>query len=298
MDINYKPYAVRTPDYQYHNLLKHIMENGREVLPVQGERSKMVVGAQFHFDMSNGFPMLTERDLSGSRFIGALGEHIAFLNGARTHEDLQKYGCKWWAKWVTPEKCAAFNLPAGDLGPGSYGAIWHNFPSHDGTTFNQIEASVELFKRAPHLRTNRITPWYPPFVIGPQGTRRVVVAPCHGDIHIFGYPETRELSIHHFQRSGDLPVGVVFNLIQYSAFGLMLASLTGYTFRELVYTFSDVHIYESQYDAVQYLLKRNVRPFPTVNVKQGVKSIFDFRPNDFTVEDYNPHMWVTIPTPI
>lgn len=297
-NIAYKPYAERTPDYQYHNLLEHIMRHGKEVTPIQGDRTRMILGAQFRFDMKNGFPLLTERDLSGNRTKAALGEHIAFLNGARTHEELKKFGCPYWAPWVTEEKCSTFGLPAGDLGDASYGAIWHDFPSADGSRFNQIKAAVELFKRGPHLRTNRITPWYPPLVIGPQGTRKVVVAPCHGDIHIFGYPETKELSIHHFQRSGDLPVGVAFNLIQYAAFGLMLADVTGYTFSELVYTFSDVHIYERQYEKVEELLARKPEPFPTVTLNTEVESIFDYRPEDFTIEDYHPHPWMAIPTPV
>jgi len=135
--MNMKPFADRTPDAQYHNLLKKIFEEGQDVLPIHGEKAKMLIGQQLRYDISNGFPVITERDLSGPLFTGALAEHVAFLNGARTQAELEKFGCKWWSKWVTKEKCDIFGLPEGDLGDGSYGAAWATFPTKEGTPFNQ-----------------------------------------------------------------------------------------------------------------------------------------------------------------
>ena len=295
----YKPISERTPDTQYQDVLRKIMREGREVKPIHGEKAKMLVGAQLRYDMANGFPIITEREMTGSFFTGAIAEHLAFLNGARTQAELEKWGCKWWSKWVTKEKCDIFGLPEGDLGDGSYGAAWATFPTKEGAPFNQIAHVVQQIIERPYLRTHFISPWIPQYTIQHEGlTRKVVVAPCHGWIHILCYPETKEFTIHHFQRSGDFPVGVPFNMIQYAGFGLMIAQLTGYTFKDIVYTFSDAHIYESQYEKVEELLQREPKRFATVTLDPSIKNIFDFRPEHFKLSDYEGHPKMLIPTPV
>ncbi len=295
----YNPVSERTPDSQYRDVLEKIMREGRDMKPIHGERAKMLVGAQLRYNLKNGFPVIGERDLSGTFFKGALAEHIAFLNGARTQEELEKFGCKWWSKWVTKEKCAIFGLPEGDLGDGSYGAAWATFPTKEGKPFNQIEHVIKQIKERPYLRTHFISPWIPQYTIQHSDlTRKVVVAPCHGWIHVLAYPETKEVTIHHFQRSSDFPVGVPFNIIQYAAFGLMVASLIDYTLTDVVYTFSDAHIYESQYEKVEELLKREPKKLPTVTIDKNIKDIFAFRPEHFTLTDYDPHPKMLIPTPV
>lgn len=294
-----KPYDERTPDAQYQNILRKIMEEGTEVLPIHGEKARMLVGQQLRYKMENGFPIITERDLSGLLFRGALAEHIAFLHGARTQGELEKFGCSWWKRWVTKEKCEVFGLSEGDLGDGSYGAAWANFPTREGGTFNQIEHFVRQVKERPHLRTHFISPWIPQYALQHAGlTRKVVVAPCHGWIHALAFPDTKEVVIHHFQRSADFPVGVPFNIIQYAAFGMMLSQVIGYTLREVVYTFSDAHIYESQYGKVGELLSREPRRLPTVTLETSAMDILDFRPEHFALSDYDPHPKILIPTPV
>lgn len=298
--VRYLTLEKRVADTQYRDLLRHIYEKGRVVHPIHGGEARMLTGAQMRFSMENGFPVITERDLSGKLFYGALTEHIAFLHGASTLEELRRWGVpdKWWGPWVTKEKCAHFGLHEGDLGSASYGEVWTKFPKRDGGTFNQITAVIDQIRRAPHLRTHHITNFYPPEVIGPLGTRRVVVAPCHGDIYVNMFPKERELVIQHVQRSADLPVGAAFNFIQYSAFGMMLAKILGYTFVELVYTFNDVHIYETQYSHVEELLSRKPYPFPTVTLTKDTDDIMAFRPEDFILTDYIAHPKMSIPTPI
>lgn len=294
-----KTFKDRSPDSQYQDLLRKIMREGHEVKPIQGEKAKMILGHQLRYVFSNGFPVITERDLSGPFFTGALAEHVAFLNGARTQAELEKFGCKWWSKWVTKEKCAIFGLPEGDLGPGSYGAAWANFPTAEGKPFNQIENLVKQVKERPYLRTHFVSPWIPQYTLQHSDlTRKVVVAPCHGWIHVLAFPETKEISIHHFQRSADVPVGVAFNIIQYAAFGLMLAQITGYSMKEYVHTLSDAHIYESQYEKVEELISREPKKLPTVSLDQSINNIFDFRPEHFKLEDYDPHPKMLIPTPV
>ena len=294
-----KPLSERQPDAQYQNLLRKIFEEGTEVSPIHGEKAKMLVAQQLHYSLANGFPVITERDLSGAMFSGAIAEHIAFLNGARTQTELEAFGCKWWKPWVTKEKCAVFGLPEGDLGDGSYGAAWAAFPTKEGTPFNQIKHLVQQIKERPYLRTHFVSPWIPQYALQhSQLTRKVVVAPCHGWIHVLAFPGTKELSIHHFQRSADFPVGVPFNIIQYAAFGMMLSHILGYSLKEVVYTFSDVHIYESQYEKVGELLAREPRKLPTVTLASPPDDIFAFRPEHFTLSDYEPHPKMFIPTPI
>ncbi len=297
--VKYKPYSERTLDSQYRNLLQKIMDEGTEVLPIHGEKAKMLVGQQLRYKMENGFPVITERDMAGPFFTAALAEHIAFLHGARTQAELEKFGCKFWKKWVTKEKCDIFGLPEGDLGDGSYGAAWASFPTAEGKPFNQIAHLIKQIKERPYLRTHILTPWIPQYTLQhSELKRKVVVAPCHGYIHVLAFPETKELTIHHFQRSGDFPVGVPFNMVQYAAFGMMVAQIIGYTFKEIVYTFSDVHIYESQYEHVKELLKREPRKLPTVKINADKKDIFEFKPEDFKLEDYEPHPKMLIPTPV
>lgn len=291
--------VTHIPDTQYRHILRKIMKDGVEVNPIQGEKSKMIIGAQMRFPFKNGFPLITERDLSGKFIAGALGEHIAFLHGARTHEELSKWGCGWWKRWVTKEKCATFGLPEGDLGPGSYGPGWTAVPTPEKKPFNQITEVMKQLKEWPHLRTHLITPWYPPYVIQhSRRTRKVVVAPCHGWLHILAFPETKELSVHHFQRSGDMPVGVAFNIIQYAAFTMIAARAIGYKPKELVYTVSDAHIYERQYSFVKELLRREPRAFPTATLDRKVKGLLDFRPEHLKILGYHPHPAMFIPTPV
>jgi thymidylate synthase len=292
-------FSKRTPDTQYQDLLRKIMKEGRVVTPIHGEKAKMLVGQQLRYSMDNGFPVITERDLSGPLFRGALAEHVAFLNGARTQKQLEAFGCKWWDRWVTKERTAIFNLPEGDLGDGSYGAAWASFPTKEGEPFNQIKHLVQQIKERPYLRTHFVSPWIPQYTLQHEGlTRRVVVAPCHGWIHVLAYPETKELTIHHFQRSADFPVGVPFNMIQYAAFGMMLGQILGYKLADVVYTFSDIHIYESQYEKVEELLAREPKRLPTMTLDPSVKDIFEFRPEHFALSDYDPHPKMGIPTPV
>lgn len=298
--VDYYSREKRVPDRQFPDLLTHIMDHGKVVRPIQGGEAKMTIGAQFHYLMANGFPVDTLRDLSGSMFHGTLAEEIGFLNGAVTLEELKAFGMPtvFWKRWVTAEKCADFGLDVGNLGPASYGGIWTKMPTRDGKTFNQIRALEEGIKERPHLRTWRITPWYPPEVFGPLGTRKVVVAPCHGDIHVLTDPITKELTIHHYQRSGDLVVGAVLNIIQYAAFGLMLAKLIGYKFVELVQTFSDVHIYDCQYEIVEDMLVNEVsHPFPVVVLTSEATRMENYRSSDFELLEYASGKKRIIPTP-
>ena len=293
-------FGKRTKDVQYRRLLRKILKEGEEVLTPQGERALMLIGQQMRFNFKNGIPVITERDVLTSATLGglsgiqaAIAEITAFMNGATTHEELKKFGCNWWKRWTSKEylEHCGLDLKEGELGPGSYGAGFHHFPTSEGIPFNQMKHVIEQIKELPYLRTHAITTWIPQYQGRGEGKKRqVAVAPCHGTfLHFLVDTKKGEISLHHLQRSADAPVGLVWNLIQYSALLLMAAHVTGYTPKELVYTVSDAHIYASQIPEVKELLKTRIGIFPDLIITSPeIKDIFDFRHNDFAVVGYRP----------
>ena len=295
----------RVPDTQYQELLKKILAEGKVHHPIHGQKSLRVIGHMMRFKRENGLPATTTRDLMKYKLIhGAIGENIAFMNGARTLDDLEHYGCprSFWKDWVTKEKCDMFNLREGDLGDGSYGAAWAAFPNENGTKFNQIETMVRLMKERPFLRTILVNPWIPYYTVSgdARNPRKVVVAPCHGWVQVHIDTIEKSFIMTHDQRSADCPVGLQFNMVQYFCMALMLERVTGYRFTELVYTIKDAHIYESQFEHAQKLIDCEPRIYPTVHITDDAptENIFHFRPHHFVIEEYNPHPWFKIPTPI
>ncbi len=304
-NFGYLPWEQRVPDLQYQNLLREILENGEIHKPIHGEETKRITGYLMRFKRKNGFTMTPTRDLLKYNLLqGAMGENIGFMNGARTLTELANYGCpeSFWKRWVTAEKCAKFGLTEGDLGPGSYGAAWATFPKPDGTTFNQIEGMIRQMLEVPMLRTILIDPWIPFYTVSndPKNPRSVVVAPCHGWVHIHIDTVNKTFKLEHKQRSADASVGLQFNMIQYFGMGLMTERVTGYHFDELIYYISDAHIYESQYEHVKRLIDCEPKKYPIVYLAEQAPTdnIFAFRPKDFIVIEYEPNPWFSIPTPI
>lgn len=275
-------------DTQYRDLLQKVLDEGVLVPSQQGVDAKMLFGAPpMHFRLADGFPVLTERDLS-KFWRTPIGELFAFINGARTQATLEEFGCKWWKSWCTEEKCHKRGLETGDLGPGSYGAAFHDFPTSEGESFNQFAYLIKQIKEQPQLRTHFITPWIPQYIYRVDGRQqKVVVCPCHGWMHfrVVG----NKLSLHMFQRSGDLPVGVPSNMIQYSALLLAVAHVTGLEPYEYVHTISDAHIYLDQIDSVQEMLTREPRALPTIKLVDPPADLFAFRSQNFELIDYYPH---------
>ncbi len=309
--VRYKPYEKRTPDVQYRELLTrlklHPLIVGRSP---QGVTTRTVIGHTMRFDLGNGFPLIVERDLAGgtrSVFRQALGEICAFLNGADTQEKLEQFGCNWWKSWTTSEYLEHCHLPLkpGELGPGSYGPALRRFPTADGGTFDQIQNYlIEQIDELPYLRTHHVTTWIPQYNVRGEGKQRqVAVAPCHGDVYLTIDEQRRELWLTHVQRSADVPVGLVANLIQYGALALMLAQIHRLTARGLAYFIVNAHLYdgeeESQLPQVNEMLTTTPVPLPTVMLDPTVDNLFDFRAEHFTVEDYHPQLGRTrIWTPV
>lgn len=290
-----QPSSRKTPSTQYQETLRLILEKGTRVKSQTGtDTISYISPPSMRFDLENGFPLLTERNLAPNFkkvptiWQQAIGEIIGFINGARTQEELKKYGCHWWRHWVTEKKCKKRGLETGDLGPGSYGAAFHDFPTSEDQPYNQIQNIVEQIIEKPHLKTHFISPWIPQYIIRGQGKQqKVVVCPCHGWMHFF--VRDGVLSLHMFQRSGDVPIGIPQNIAQYAALLMMMAQATNNKPGTLIHTISDAHIYVDQVPAVKKILKRDPRPFPTMKLKSDETDIFKFRIKDFELSDYNPH---------
>lgn len=302
----------RTPDYQYTEVMKKIRDEGRPAQSGMDEGSTEYLGLQMRFDLSNGFPLITQRDLMrgttpeiianyepnpNKRAITgaarqAIGEVLAFMNGARTQTELEEYGCnKFWLPWTTSEeKAAKRGLELGDLGPGSYGAAFHDFPTHDGGTFNQYDALIKQINHRPELRTHIITPFIPEYISRAPGyEQKVLVVPCHGLQHYNIDTYNREISLVHWQRSGDVPVGIPFNMAHYAALLMMVGQVTNYKPRELVFQMSNPHYYDRHKETVNELIDREPYPFPRVTIDPDVKRLEDFRVEHFEVQDYYAH---------
>ena len=288
MNDVYLPYGDRTPDFQYQRVLCHILEKDGTRTKNQFQTTGTITSVTaplMIFPLANGAPLITEREIGFWR--KPISEIIAFINGARTLGELRKYGDKktwasWWGRWVTEEKCGRFGLETGDLGPGSYGAGFH----YEG--FNQWEHLVKQIRERPWLRTHRVTPWVPRYCLQHNGLQRqVVVAPCHGDVQITILEDRMYLRMD--QRSGDVPVGIPSNMIQYAALLLMLAQVTGYKPYMFIHSIHDAQIYEDQIAHVKKIIHRRPNAFPTLRITDTrIDDLFAFRPEHFELTDYHP----------
>jgi thymidylate synthase len=304
--------ADREPDYQYHELLGRILKLGNKAVSGMDEPSRELLGEQMRFDFAEGgFPLITERDLSvpsskkhienhqpntGHRPVTgptkqALAEILAFMNGARTQEELEAYGCSWWKPWTgDPAKAEKRGLELGDLGPGSYGAAFHDFPTSEGVPFDQYKTMIDEIKFRPELRTHIITPFIPQYIRRtPDIQQKALIVPCHGLQHYNVDVENGELSLVHWQRSADVPIGLPFNMVHYAALTMMVGQVTGLKPKSLIFQISNAHIYEQHIEKVEELLERDPRPFPILRLDPSVENLEDFRIEHFSIEDYDPY---------
>lgn len=283
--------------WHYRDVLNLVLENGVLTPTQQGtDAITYMAPPAMRYRLSEGFPVITERNMAPKTserlpvtiWRQAIGEICAFINGARTLEQLESFGCHWWAPWGTQEKCAKRGLAAGDLGPGSYGAAFHDFPTADGGSFNQFAELIEEIRANPHLRTHFISPWIPQYIgRRPGRQQKVVVAPCHGWVHVRIINE--RLTLHMTQRAGDLVIGVPSNMVQYAALTMMLAQVLNLEAYEYLHSISDAHVYKDHVTAANVMLWREPRPLPKMILDPTVRDLFAFRHEHFTLENYDPH---------
>ncbi len=291
-----RPYVLRTPDHQYMDAVRMLVDTGLETpgtpQGVSCLTSFEVPKLVYRFE--NGFPMITERSVE--RFWKTpIDELFSFIRGETTFSGLEKAGCHWWNAWK--ENAIRMGLPPNSLGPASYGGAFATFPTHDGGHFDQFAHLLEQIRIYPDARTLFVSPWIP-YMIGRGDHMRqgAVVAPCHGWVHVRIIKG--KLILHMLQRSADILVGVPANMIQYAALTLALADLLDLVPYQYVHSFSDAHIYSDQQNNLGKLLERKPNAFPTVRLTQKVTDLFSVTSDFFELDDYHPHPGMKIPVAV
>lgn len=267
---------------QYLNLLDHVLTHGQEKSDPQGVGNIAVCGYEMRFDVSRlSFPIITTKFVS---FRNIVGELLWFLRGEGHVKWLQDRKIRIWDEWATPEACAQYGLPPGDLGM-IYGPLWRRWPTTDGRTVDQIDEVFRTLKGNPDSRRLVVSSWHPEF------TDKVFVAPCHCFFKFFH--AQGELSLHLFQRSADLFLGVPYNISSYSLLLLMMAKVTGLKPREFIHTMSDIHLYSNSIGAATIQLEREPRELPQIKLPDisdlSIETIRQLEPEDFSLINYNPH---------
>lgn len=262
---------------QYLDLLKYVLEKGEEKGDPQGVGNIAVCGYQMRFNMDDGFPLLTTKKVHLKSIIYEL---LWFLKGDTNVKYLQDHGVNIWNEWATPEACAKYNFPPGELGP-IYGEKWRHWKKREGGEIDQIAQAIEDIKRNPDSRRLVVSSW------DPEDVDKVFVAPCHCFFKFF--VAQGKLSLHLFQRSCDVFLGVPFNIASYSLLLMMAAQVTGLKAKDFVHTLSDAHLYLNHIKQVKLQLTREPRSLPQMTLNPKIKDIFDFDYEDFKLEGYNPH---------
>jgi thymidylate synthase len=291
--MEYLPYDQRPVSTEYRRVLGHILEHGTEVETRQGVNALTVMQQTMSFPLAQGFPVITERSIK-TFWRKPIGELCAFINGATTVSEFEEFGVDWWGAWTTPEKTLKKGIEPGSIGPGSYGAAFHDYPSPDGP-FDQFRHLVEQLRELPEVRTHFVDPWIAPYQVRGAGKQpKTTIAPCHGWVHVRVIDGG--LHLHMMQRSGDVPVGIPSNMVQYAALLLMLEQLTGYPAVTYYHTISDAHVYLDQVAAVTTMLATEPLPLPTVTLNdagRAVTDIHDFRADHFELTDYQRHPFIS-----
>lgn len=270
----------------YLDLMREILEEGRDRGDRTGTGTRSLFGRQLHFDLRTSFPLLTTKKVHLKSIIHEL---LWFLSGDTRVEALQERGVRIWNEWATEEQCARFGREAGDLGP-VYGHQWRNFGAtrrpdgtyeRDGT--DQIARLVDGLRNNPLSRRHIVSGWHA------AEADQVALPPCHTLFQFYVDETAGELSCQLYQRSADYFLGVPFNIASYSLLTLMLAQVTGLKPGTFVHTFGDVHLYRNHFAQAELQLSREPRDPPTMWVNPEVTDLFAFRYEDFELRDYDPH---------
>lgn len=269
---------------QYHDLLRLVLERGKERTDRTGTGTLGIFGHQMRFDLREGFPLLTTKKLHLKSIIHEL---LWFLRGETHVKPLQDAGVRIWNEWATAEQTARFGRQEGDLGP-IYGHQWRNFGATrrpDGTYerdgVDQIRRLLHDIRETPHSRRLLVTGW------NPKEADQVALPPCHTFFQL--YVQDGELSCQLYQRSADIFLGVPFNIASYALLTMMIAQVTDLVPGEFVHTFGDAHLYKNHVEQAKLQLTREPRPLPRMRIDPTVKDLFAFRYDHFTLEGYDPH---------
>ncbi len=259
---------------QYLDLMRHVMDKGAIKEDRTGTGTRSVFGYQMRFDLSEGFPCMTTKKLHLKSIIHEL---LWFLDGDTNIKYLNDNGVRIWNEWADDK---------GELGP-VYGHQWRSWPTPNGDTIDQITHLVEQLKNNPDSRRHIVSAW------NVSEVNKMALPPCHTLFQF--YVADGKLSCQLYQRSADIFLGVPFNIASYALLTMMMAQVCGLKLGDFVHTLGDAHIYSNHVDQVNEQLSRTPKPLPTMKINPDVKSIFDFKFEDFELVNYKADPTIKAP---
>ncbi|MBL7900509.1 MAG: thymidylate synthase [Bacteroidia bacterium] len=262
---------------QYHDLMKHVLEQGTKKTDRTGTGTLSVFGYQMRFNLQDGFPLLTTKKLHTKSIIHEL---LWFLKGETNIRYLKENGVSIWDEWADEQ---------GNLGP-VYGYQWRSWPGPDGKHIDQISKVIEMIKKNPDSRRLIVSAW------NVADIDQMKLPPCHAFFQF--YVADNKLSCQLYQRSADIFLGVPFNIASYALLNLMVAQVCGLEPGEFVHTLGDAHLYTNHLDQAKLQLSRDFRALPKMKINPEVKSIFDFKFGDFELQNYDPHPHIKAPVAV
>ena len=262
---------------QYLQLVQHIIDNGTEKTDRTGTGTKSCFGYQMRFNLAEGFPLVTTKKLHLKSIIHEL---LWFLKGDTNIQYLKDNGVRIWDEWADEN---------GDLGP-VYGKQWRSWEAPNGVVIDQISDLIQQIKKTPDSRRLIVSAWN----VGDLS--KMALMPCHNMFQF--YVADGKLSCQLYQRSADVFLGVPFNIASYALLTMMIAQVCDLEYGVFVHSFGDVHLYNNHVEQAQLQLSRAPFPLPTMKINPAVKDIFDFKFEDFTLENYECHPGIKAPVAV
>jgi thymidylate synthase len=267
---------------QYLQLLKKIIDTGTDKSDRTGTGTRSLFGHQMRFDLKNGFPLVTTKKLHLKSIIYEL---LWFLKGDTNVKYLQENGVKIWDEWADEN---------GNLGP-IYGKQWRSWTGANGKTVDQVAELIQQLKTNPDSRRLIISAW------NVADLPEMKLMPCHCLFQFYTAPTEegrRKLSCQLYQRSADVFLGVPFNIASYALLTMMIAQVCNMDLGEFVHSFGDVHLYKNHFEQAQLQLARKPFPLPKMKLNPAVKNIFEFKFEDFELQNYESHLAIKAPVAV
>ncbi|MDE3234918.1 MAG: thymidylate synthase [Bacteroidota bacterium] len=262
---------------QYHQLLQYILDNGTSKTDRTGTGTISCFGYQMRFNLQEGFPLVTTKKLHLKSIIHEL---LWFLKGETNIQYLKEHGVSIWDEWADAN---------GELGP-VYGKQWRSWEGANGVVVDQITDVINQIKKTPDSRRLIVSAW------NVAELPKMALMPCHALFQF--YVADGKLSCQLYQRSADVFLGVPFNIASYALLTMMMAQVCGLQYGDFVHSFGDVHLYNNHIDQAKLQLSRTPYPLPVMRLNPAVKNIFDFKFEDFTLENYQCHPHIKAPVAV
>jgi len=253
---------------QYHELMQHVLQNGTQKHDRTGTGTISVFGYQMRFNLQEGFPLVTTKKVHLRSIIHEL---IWFLKGETNIKYLKDNGVSIWDEWADEN---------GELGP-VYGSQWRSWPTPEGGHIDQITQVIKQIRSNPDSRRLIVSAW------NVAEIENMALPPCHSFFQF--YVADGKLSCQLYQRSADIFLGVPFNIASYALLTMMVAQVCGLEAGDFVHTFGDAHLYNNHLEQTRLQLSRECKPLPVMKLNPEIRDIFDFKFEDFSLENYDPH---------